>query len=157
MTDVESDPAGVVADADVLVADLLCDGHARESLLAVRSHSWMTLFASEHLLADAEAVIASLTDEQLASDWRAQIESDCERIEHPPEDHPALATAYRSGAAHLLSFDDQLTSARANLSVKPHLTLSVRPPDAFARLFDAASLYESLFDEPYPGPDIDVL
>jgi len=156
MTDGESDPAGVVADADVLVADVLCDGYARESLQAVRSHSWMTLFASEQLLADAEAVLASLTDEQLASDWRAQIESDSERIEHPPEDHPALATAYRSGAAHLLSFDDQLTSARANLSVKPHLTVSVRPPDAFARLFDAASLYESLFDEPYPGPDTDV-
>ncbi len=153
MKDAESNPAGVVADADVLAADLLCDGAARESLVAVRSHSWMTLFASEQLLSDAQAVIASLTDETLAQDWRTQIESDCELIDHPPEDHPALATAYRSKAGHLLSFDDRLTSARANVSLKSHLALSVRPPDAFARLFDAASLYESLYDESYPGPD----
>jgi hypothetical protein len=31
----------------------------------------------------------------------------------------------------------------------------VRPPDAFARLFDAASLYEAEFDDDYPGPDVD--
>ncbi len=156
MSDRETDPAGIVADADVLVADVFVDGPARSSLVAVRSHSWITLFASEELLTDAEAIIASLADESLATDWRKLMKAECELVEHPPEDHPALATAYRSGAAHLLSFDETLTSAQANLSIKSHLPVSVRQPDAFARLFDAESLYESLFEEPYPGPDVDV-
>ncbi len=156
MSEQETDPAGVVADADVLAADVFNDGPARSSLVAVRSHSWMTLFASEELLEDAEAIIASLADESVATDWRELMNAECELVEHPPEDHPALATAYQSGAAHLLSFDDTLTSAQANLSMKSHLPVSVRQPDAFARLFDAESLYKSLFEKSYPGPDVDV-
>jgi len=51
--------------------------------------------------------------------------------------------------------DEGLTSAAANTAVQSHVTVSIRPPDAFARLFDPASLYESVHDEPYPGPDRD--
>jgi len=148
-----ANPARVVADADVLAADLLVGGTAREALDHVRRHSWVELVASDQLLEDAAAVIAALADEPLAPDWRELIERERVAVSHPPEDHPGLASAYRGGAAHLLTFDPNLTSAEANLAVQPHTTLSVRTPDAFARLFDPASLYESLHGEPYPGPD----
>ncbi|MFW5952463.1 MAG: DUF7384 family protein, partial [Gemmatimonadota bacterium] len=65
----------------------------------------------------------------------------------------ALASAYHGGAAHLLTFDEDLTSARTNLSIQSSTALSIRQPAAFARLFDAAGLYESLHDDAYPGPD----
>ncbi|HMB50092.1 MAG TPA: hypothetical protein VKM69_05475, partial [Natronoarchaeum rubrum] len=54
------DPARIVAGADVLAADALVGGPARAALDHVRSHSWIDLVASDHLLDDAEAVIADL-------------------------------------------------------------------------------------------------
>ncbi|WP_436933638.1 DUF7384 family protein [Halovenus marina] len=151
----ETNPARVVADADVLAADLLVGGSSRDALDHVRRHSWVELVASDPLLADAEAVITTCADADLAADWREKIESERVAVEHPKEDHPALASAYRGNAAHLLTFDEQLTSARANQTLGQRLTVSVRPPDAFATLFDAESLYESIHDGPYPGPDRD--
>ncbi|MFB6074344.1 MAG: hypothetical protein ABEJ89_04970 [Haloarculaceae archaeon] len=150
-----SDPTRVVADADVLAADLLVGGPARAALDHLRRHSWMTLVASDPLLDDAEAVIAALSAAELADDWRERIERDRERVDHPAGDHPALASAYRGGAAHLLTYEASLRSARTGLSIQPHADLSVRPPDAFARLFDAAALYEAIHDDAYPGPDRD--
>ena len=151
--DGEANPARVVADADVLAADLLVDGPAREALSQIRRHSWVELLASDALLADAAAVIATLATDSLAEDWRTLAETERVTVSHPPGDHPGLASAYRGGAAHLLTFDSDLATARTNLSVQPYAALSIRPPDAFARLFDPASLYESLHDDPYPGPD----
>jgi len=151
----DADPTRVVADADVLVADLLVGGPAREALDHVREHSWMTLVASDSLLADAEAVVASLADADLAADWRDRIDREREAVDHPAGDHPGLASAYRGRATHLLTYDDGLSSAGANRSVQPHMQLSIRPPDAFARLFDPASLYEATHDDDYPGPDRD--
>jgi len=151
----EADPTRVVADADVLAADLLVGDAARDALDHVRRHSWMDLVASDPLLDDAEAVVTDLADAGLAGDWRDRLAGDCVRVEHPADDHPALAAAYRGGAAHLLSFDDRLTSAAGNRSVRPHMAVSARQPDAFARLFDPASLHEAQFDDPYPGPDRD--
>lgn len=150
-------PARVVADADVLAADLLCgpESDARAALDHVRRHSWVTLVASDHLLADATAVIADLADDDVAADWRARIEPDCEIVDHPPDDHPALASAYRGGAQHLLSYSDDLRSARTGASLNHHMSLSVRPPDAFTRLFDPESLYPVVEDGAYPGPDRD--
>lgn len=153
MTD--ADPTRVAADADVLAADLLVGGVARDALDHVRSHSWLTLVASDHLLDDAEAVIATLADDTLAADWRACLERDRTSVDHPDEDHPGLASAYRGRAAHLLSFDDGLGSAGANLSLQSHMQVSIRSPDAFARLFDAQALYEATHDDAYPGPDRD--
>ena len=147
--------ARVVADADVLAADLLVGGEARDALDHVRRHSWMDLLASEPLLAEAAAVVAALADEDLAADWRERIGAECRPVDHPAGDHPGLATAYRGEAAHLLTFDGTLTGAHANLSVQPHAALSIRMPDAFARLFDAEALYESLFEGEYPGPNRD--
>ena len=151
----ETDPTRVVADADVLAADLLVGGPAREALDHVRAHSWVTLVASDALLADAEAVVADLADPTLAADWRERVEREREAVDHPDGDHPGLASAYRGGAAHLLTFDEGLGSAGANLSLQAHMQLSIRTPDAFARLFDAEALYEATHDDAYPGPDRD--
>jgi len=151
----ETSPARIVADADVLAADLLCGGDAREALDHVRSHSWVTLVASEPLLEDTEAVIRELTTPELAADWRGRIEGSCETVDHPDGDHPALASAYRGNAAHLLSYDETLRSAKTGVALKEHTQLSVRPPDAFASLFDADSLYELVEGGDYPGPDRD--
>ena len=151
----DADPTRVVADADVLAADLLVGGPAREALDAVREHSWMTLVASDPLLDDAQAVITRLADADLAADWRGRVEGLREPVSHPDGDHPGLASAYNGSAAHLLSFDERLGSATANLTVQPHMQVSIRTPDAFATLFDAAALYDATHDDAYPGPDRD--
>ncbi|MFB6184881.1 MAG: hypothetical protein ABEI96_10035 [Haloarculaceae archaeon] len=151
----ESDPTRVVADADVLAADLLVGGDAREALDHVRRHSWMSLVASDYLLDDAQAVIERLADASLAADWRDKVETERVAASHPDGDHPALASAYHGGAAHLLTYDDGLRSAKAGAVLQPHMAVSVRSPAAFAELFDAASLYEAVESGPYPGPDRD--
>lgn len=148
-------PARVVADADVLAADLLVGGAAREALDHVRRHDWVELVASDALLADAAGVIAALSTADLADDWLARIEPNRVRVEHPDGDHPALASAHRGGAAHLLSFDESLTSASAGVSLNDHVSVSVRTPAAFATLFDPESLYEAVEGGTYPGPDRD--
>jgi len=153
MTD--TNPARVVADADVLAADLLSGGPAREALDAVRSHSWVDLVASDPLLDDAEAVVATLADDSLAADWRGRVERERVPVEHAADDHPALASAYEGHAAHVLSLEEGLTSAGANLALQPHLQVSVRTPAAFAALFDPAALYETVEGGAYPGLDRD--
>lgn len=152
-TDTQSE--AVVADVDVLVADLFLENAAREALDHVRRHSWVDLVASRPLLARSRAVIAAIESAELAEDWHQRATTDCRLVGHPAGDHPALASAYRSGAHHLLTFDGTLTATETNLGVKPHMDLSARPPDAFARLFDPESVYEHLFEDTYPGPDSD--
>jgi hypothetical protein len=150
-----ADPTRIVADADVLAADLLVGGPARDALDVVREHSWLTLVASEHLLADARAVIEVLADESLASDWYETAAELAELVEHPAEDHPALASAYRGGAGHVLSFDERLQSVQAGANLQQVMDASVREPRAFTTVFDAAALYEAVVDGDYPGPDRD--
>lgn len=154
----ESSPARLVADADVLAADLLCgddENDARAALDHVRRHSWVQLVASDPLLEEAATVIQTLADQRLASDWRERIDDERIAVTHPDGDHPALASAYRGEAAHLLTYDENLRSARAGASLQPHMRVSIRPPDAFARLFDPESLYETVENGDYPGPDRD--
>lgn len=151
----ETPAARIVADVDVLAADLLVGGPTREALDHVRSHSWLTLLASEALLAETEAVVAELADPELAADHRERLVADTERVSHPEGDHPALATAYRGEAGHLLTYEASLRSAKTGLSLQPHAKLSVRPPDAFARLFDPVGVYELAVGGEYPGPDTD--
>jgi predicted nucleic acid-binding protein len=150
-----ADPTRVVADADVLAADLLVGGVAREALDHVRSHSWLSLVASDPLLDDAQAVVADLADADLAADWRERIEVDRESVDQTAGDHPALASAYEGNAGHLLSFDDRLGSATGNLRLQEVMAVSVRHPKAFANLFDPESLYVATQDGEYPGPDTD--
>lgn len=151
----DPDPTRVVADVDVLAADLLAGGDAREAIDHVRRHSWMTLVASPHLLNDAEAVIARIASDDLASDWRQKIETLAELVDHPPGDHPALATAYHGNAAHVLTYDEALLTTKANTSTKRFVETSFKPPGGFARLFDPERLYPLVSDDPYPGPDRD--
>ncbi|MEZ3162789.1 hypothetical protein ABNG03_02650 [Halorubrum sp. RMP-47] len=148
-------PARVVAGADALAADLLVGGDAREALDALRSHAWTTLVASDPLLADAEAVIASLADPDLAADWRATAESWRESVAQPAGDHPALASAYRGGAMQVVSLDASLTGPRAAAGLRDRLPVSVREPRAFATVFDPAKLYPDAVGGEYPGPDRD--
>ncbi|WP_312912086.1 DUF7384 family protein [Natronosalvus caseinilyticus] len=148
-------PARIVADADVLAADLLVGGAARDALDYVRRHSWLDLVASDDLLEATESLVAALADTDLARSHRDRLEHERVRVEHPPEDHPALASAYRGNAAHLLSFDEHLGSAKAGMTLQPRVAVSVRTPDAFATVFDAESLYEAVEDGGYPGPDRD--
>jgi hypothetical protein len=147
------DPARIAADADVLAADLLLGGVARDALNQVRRHSWVELVASDQLLADAAVVVRGLADRSVATAWRARLDQLRVPVEQPEQDHPGLASAYRGGAAHLLSFDESLTATDTNLGLQPHAKLSVLTPTAFDRLFDPAALYEARNDEPYPGPD----
>jgi len=153
MTDV--DPASVVADADVLAADLLVGGPAREAMDLIRQHPWIDLVASDPLLEDAAAVVADLANPELAEDWCERIERRRVRVTHPAGDHPGLASASHGRAAHLLSFDEDLGSARTGLSIQPHVGLSVRTPDAFATVFDPEGLYLAVRGDEYPGPQSD--
>ncbi|WP_380678416.1 DUF7384 family protein [Salinigranum sp. GCM10025319] len=148
-------PARVVADADVLAADLLVGGPSRAALDHLRRHSWTTLVASDALLDDAEAVVERAADASLAADWRERVEAWREPVDHPDGDHPGLASAYRGGAMHLLSFDDRLASPQAGAALQGRVPLSVRHPHAFATLFDAESLYREVVGGAYPGPDRD--
>lgn len=150
-------PARVVADPAVLAADLFVDGDARVALDHVRRHSWVDLVASDALCEQTERVVADLADggSDLARAHRERLEAERVRVDQPAGDHPALASAYRGNAAHLLSSDEQLSSAKAGLTLQPRLSVSVRPPDAFARLFDPESLYEAVEEGAYPGPDRD--
>jgi hypothetical protein len=150
-----ADPTRVVADADVLAADLLCGGAARAALDLVREHSWVTLVASDPLVADARATIADLADASLAADWRDRIDTERVRVVHADGDHPGLGSAAAGGAAHLLTLDDDLAGPGANLAVQAHLRVSVRTPRAFVASFDAEALYDATQDGAYPGPDRD--
>lgn len=151
----EPSPARIVADSDVLAADLFADGAARTCLDHLRGHSWLTLVASDQLLDDAAAVIEHLADADLAADWRERAAELREPVEHPDGDHPALASAARGGAMHVLSFDERLTSAAGNTLVRDRVETAVREPAAFARLFDPAALYPEVVGGAYPGPDCD--
>ena len=162
-------PARVVADADVLAADLLCGGPAdagadpstdggaaRAAMDLLREHSWTTLVATAPLLDDAEAIVADLAPPALAADWRARVTEWATIVEQEPGDHPGLAAVHHGGAAHLLSYDEGLGSAGAGVNLP--VRVSVRHPRAFCRVFDPAGLWAAVHDaDPadYPGPDRD--
>lgn len=149
------DPAAVVPDADVLAADLLVGGPSRAAMDLLRSHSWLTLVTTAPLLADAEAVVETLADADLARDWRDRIDETATVVDQPAGDHPAFAAALHGEAAHVLSLDPALTSAEHNVALSTRVAASVRTPEAFVRIFDAASLYEAVEGGTYDGPDSD--
>lgn len=151
----DPEPTRVVVDADAFAADLLVGGAARDALNLLRSHAWTTLVASDRLLDDAEATIASLSDPKLAADWRAAVAPWREPVAQPPGDHPALASAYRGGAMQVVSLDPALTGPRAAAGLRDRLPVSVREPRAFATVFDPAKLYPEAVGGEYLGPDRD--
>ena len=149
----DPDPTRVVADADVLVADLLVGGPARAVMDVVRSHSWLELVATGPLLEEARAAVEALADRSLADDWRTAIGDLAVVVEQPPEDRPALAAAYRGRASQVVTFDERLRSAEAGAALRGLFEVSVRSPEAFLAVVDPATLYELAFEGPYPGPD----
>ena len=151
----DGSPTRVVADADVLAADLLVGGDARSALDVLRAHAWTTLVASDALVDDAEAVIASLAGPTLAADWREAVDGWREPVTHPAGDNPALASAYRGGAMQVVSRDPALTGPRAAAGLRGRFPVSVREPEAFAAVFDPATLYPDAVGGEYPGPDRD--
>ena len=151
----EASPTRVVADADVLAADLLVGGDSRRALDRIREHSWMTLVASDPLLDDAEAVVSDVADPTLAADWRAKAETLREPVDHRRGNHPALASAKAGGAMHVLSLDDRMLAPGTAAAVRSRVETSVKHPEAFAALFDAESLYREAGEGEYPGPDRD--
>lgn len=153
--DREADPTRIVVDADVLAADLLVGGAARAVMDVLRTHSWLELVATDPLLDDAEAIIESLADRELAAAWRDEIESLAVVVEQPAEDHPALAAAYRGRASHVVTFDEGLRSPEAGASLRGVFDVSVRSPDAFVAVVDPAAIYELVFEGEYSGPDRD--
>jgi len=148
-------PARVVADADVLAADLLVGGAARDALDVLREHSWTTLVASDPLLDDAAAIVSSLADPDLASDWRAKLETWREPVDHPAGDHPALASAYHGSAMQVISLDPALAGPKAAAGLRDRLPVSVREPRAFATVFAPERLYPEVVGGEYPGADRD--
>ncbi|MCF2206595.1 hypothetical protein KVP02_02780, partial [Halobacterium salinarum] len=61
----------------------------------------------------------------------------------------------RGGAAHVLTHDDDLQSAATGAALAGRVSVSVKSPRAFARLFDPASLYPVVVGGDYPGPNRD--
>lgn len=140
------DPASVVVDADVLAADVFIDGAARAAMDVLRRHEWIEVSASDRLLDDAVAIIGRLGDDALAEDWRALFEARRTPVDHPAGDHPALATAYAAGAGHVLTLDEQLTTAATGLAMRPAMSVSIRTPGAFLATFDADALQAATAD-----------
>lgn len=149
------DPTRVVADADVLTADVFVDGTARIAMERIRRHSWLELIASEVLLDDAKTIISHLGDHALAEDWYALIEPECHIVEHPPRDNPALGSAYAGSAGHLLTYDEALASAKTGVQMRRAMPISVRTPDAFVQTVAIDVLYEATVGDTYPGPDVE--
>lgn len=98
----------------------------------------------------AESLVAELADADFAADWQVTVGTLAERV-----DHPALASAYRGGAMHRLTFDERLLGAEAGAALRGRMGMSVRRSDAFVALFDAQSLYTEVVGGAYPAPDCD--
>lgn len=147
--------ARIVADADVLAADLLVGPPARAALDIVRAHSWVDLVASEPLLAETASVIEALATPSLASAWRSTVDELVVTVPVPHDDHPALATALHGDARHVLSFDPALQGAEAAVKIRTRAETSVKTPAQFLELFDPPALYSEAVGGAYPGPDRD--
>lgn len=139
MTDAP-DPTHVVPDVDVLAADLLVGGPSREAMELLRSHDVLTLVTSDALATATRRLIATLTDESLATDWERRFLSDATVVTPTIDGHPALAAAKAGNAATVLSLDATLQSAAAGVAIRPHVDTSVKAPAAFCRLLDAETL-----------------
>jgi len=140
----------------VLAADLLVGGPAREARSTRYAHAWTTLVASDPLLDDAEAVVASLADDGLAADWRGAVEAWREPVAtrgRPPG--AGVGVPYRGGAMQVVSLDPSLTGPQAAAGLRNRMPVSVREPRAFATVFSPARLYPEAVGGEYPGPDRD--
>lgn len=155
MGDTPPTPTAIVADIDVLAADLFIDGPSRAAMDLIRSHSWMTLVATTDLLDQAAALIESLATPALATDWRKRCVEIATIVEPAGSGQEALVAAHAGNAATVLSLDPAAQSARAGTAIRKAVETSIKSPDAFVTMTDPQSLYQTCFDAPYPGPDRD--
>lgn len=138
----ETDPSKVVLGADVLGAaagDAGADRDARATLSMVEGHDGVTLVASDALLDAAVTVAAEHAGDPAAAALRDRVDATRLAVAHPSDDHPALASAYRAKAAHLVTRDPDLLGADAAAVLGP-LRVSVRTPEAFLQVFDPDAL-----------------
>jgi len=136
----ETYPSRVVLGPTVLAAAVDdADDAARDTLDLVLEHPAVTLVASDALLDAAATIAADRTGEAAAAELRDRV-ADARLVPtHPPDDHPALASAYRANAAHLVTGDPDLRDADAAAALGP-LRVSARSPAAFLRIFDPGAL-----------------
>lgn len=139
----ETDPGRVVLAVDVLAAAVAGgsdpDDPARRALDLVLGHDAVALVASDALLDDAAALVAERDGPIAARELRNRVEAECIAVSHPADDDPAVAAAYQSGAAHIVTRDSHLLGAEPAATLRP-LRVSVRTPDAFVRVFDPDAL-----------------
>ena len=157
MSEDHPDPRCIVADVDVLVADLFIGKASREALDILRAHDWLTLIATDELITEATVIIEELSSAELASQWESRFRREAVVVEPVLQGNAALVAAAAGNAATVLSLDERLQSSAAGTAIRSHLATSVKSPHAFNRLLDPEQYYVATGGEPggYTGPDRD--
>lgn len=138
------DPTRVVADTDVLAADLLVGGSAREAIDMIRTHDFLSLITTDTILLETHRIIETLTEKGLADDWLSRARRDFPVVEPDGSGQPAIEAAAASNAATVLSLEERLLSTQAGLTIRDHVATSVRSPRAFVAMVDPAALKVAL-------------
>ncbi len=126
----------VVVDSEVLAESAKGEKSAKMSMEIIRKCQWIVLVASTPLLDEAQKKVEMELGMELGKKWRVDTEDVCEIVDHPEGDHPALASAYVGNAQHIISRDENLTSAKAGVNIRTKIETSVKKPDAFVNLFE---------------------
>ena len=114
----------------------------------LREHPPFALVTTDRVLADARAVIGTLSADRLAADWEERIRTEAEVLGPAPAGHPAIAAAAAGDAATVLSLDPRLQSAKAGAAIRSQVATSVKSPAAFVALVDPDTFFA---DEPTDG------
>ncbi len=134
------DPTCIVADVDVLAADLFIDGFAREALSMIRETPALSLVLTDTLIDQTVAVIEHFGDTELADTWEHRVRTDFETVEPVLAGHPGLVAAAAASAGTLLSHDERLQRARAGVAIRARVATSVKSPRAFVSIVDPSTL-----------------
>lgn len=134
------DPTRIVADSDVLAADLLVGGSARKALDMIRTHEFLSLITTDTILLETQRIIEALADADLAEDWGSRARVEFTVIKPSGGGHPAFEAAATSNAATVLSLDERLQSMRAGVAIRDHVATSVKSPQAFVAMVDPKAL-----------------
>ncbi|MFB6186889.1 MAG: hypothetical protein ABEI86_08495 [Halobacteriaceae archaeon] len=151
----QPDKTTFVIDSDVLIADLLIDGKARQALDLLRSHSWITVSISPELITECTTVLAEFIDDAVVNAWEEKITTFGNCVTPTATGNRALACAKEADAAHVITYDQRLLGVKAGVNMKPYVETSVKTPDSFLSIFEPEQLYEAVYDSPYEGPDQD--
>lgn len=138
MTD-RPDPMRVVADVDVLAADVFLDGSARAAVSLIRESPDLTLVVTDDLLTEARDLIADFTDDSVAAAWERCARTDFHVVDPSSSGHPALVAAEAGDAATVLTHDEQFQTASAGVAIRTYVETSVKSPEAFVALVERSS------------------